>query len=895
MPELAAQTDSVLAEDTARIRGQIAALDRATVSGIADRLPGNAWFLDDGRVLCRARSHGDSRFPYGRDGFLFWVHASGYMSANRGQFFLLLPTRDGHEPPIAFFVGQRGAGGTYTPLALLPVPVLDDLATGVRDRCTVLGPDAAYFLAENETLVSTIRVFVDRSTVEGVHIAFSLQIENRAPVAQDLYQSAYMNPFCRHQFAESGEDRWFKRIEVHAQPDTGQARHGSLALAPFVVSVNEDVDRFRSVTNTMLVRRAFSVMGDMERCALESQVGTSRRMYLGDQRRGLAQAVFLQSGLLDRDVPLTVFNDNAIVGDLNRFRLPSGATARFDYVVSLPRDEETLHRQLSQAVGAEYVDAALARTRAATRDDRHDLQMRIGGCALDDICGDTFNHFLPYLREQVRVCAETRGFMQPAPNSLIGIRDVFQAIEGQLLDQPEAAKRKMSEALRFVLEDGRCPRQYSLPVNGLPGPADLRAFIDQGAWAISALYTYLCTTGDAAFLDERVGYHRLDASGSGIEPSPREDSVSEHLLRIMDYLLRQRDPQTGLLRALYGDWNDALDGLGTSSTPGQEFGTGVSVMASLQLYRNCAELLEILMWACPTRYHREHARFARVRAELRDALLRHAVIERNGQRRILHGWGDAQRYLVGSFADVDGKARDGLTSNAFWVLCDMLTEDPTLRPEILAAFDRLDSPFGLRTFAPGFDPDTPGVGRIPKLPIGTAENGATYLHATAFGVMALFRMNEPRRAWEQIRRILPFGPQQEHLSHSPFVMPNSYVYNPELGLTGESMNDWQTGSANVLLKALVWYVFGFRPGLGGLRIAPASWCPMMRFDFCGRAHGRRVRILYAKGDVTQRRFELGRCVLPPVADDVTSVPSVLLAYDDLSTDHENVITISDPE
>ena len=51
---------------------------------------------------------------------------------------------------------------------------------------------------------------------------------------------------------------------------------------------------------------------------------------------------------------------------------------------------------------------------------------------------------------------------------------------------------------------------------------------------------------------------------------------------------------TGCIRALYGDWNDALDGLGVSTVSGVEYGTGVSVMATLQVYQNLGEMLEIL-------------------------------------------------------------------------------------------------------------------------------------------------------------------------------------------------------------------------------------------------------------------------------------------------------------
>lgn len=78
--------------------------------------------------------------------------------------------------------------------------------------------------------------------------------------------------------------------------------------------------------------------------------------------------------------------------------------------------------------------------------------------------------------------------------------------------------------------------------------------------------------------------------------------------------------------------------------------------------------------------------------------------------------------------------------------------------------------------------DAKGVGRIPKLPAGTAENGAPYIHASVFGVMALFRMGSPEAAWQELIKSLPMT--HDTISVSPYVMPNSYGYNPEKNVDG---------------------------------------------------------------------------------------------------------------
>ena len=126
-------------------------------------------------------------------------------------------------------------------------------------------------------------------------------------------------------------------------------------------------------------------------------------------------------------------------------------------------------------------------------------------------------------------------------------------------------------------------------------------------------------------------------------------------------------------------------------------------------------------------------------------------------------------------------------------------------------------------------------------------------------------------------------------------MPNSYVYNPELNLTGQSMNDWQTGSSNVLLKTLIRQALGFLPNFEGLRLAPAGWMPFRACRFAARAHGRRIRIEYATGNVPQRQFRLhGRPLDTVTRDETLGVLTAYTPYDRLSATAENVFEVVDP-
>lgn len=849
------------------------------------RLPGNARFLSDGRVLCRPRQLGDSRYPYGQKGLHFWVHASGRIYANRGQYCIFLPHLDGHEPRVAFFVGRRVSEGHFQPASILPTPLSMHTESRVRERFSVFGHDAAYFGVYVDQLFCVLRVFVDQTRRGRLDICFSTLIVNESCEHLELYTSAFINPFCRHQFAETSEDRWFKQISV---ADTAIAPQ---ALRPFEITVNEDIDRFHSATNYGCLRRATDVSLISDDCC------TSRVVYLGEERIALGEARCLQQGAFAQEQATTVFTDNAIAGDLARFALHPRQTAQFHHVLTLLPPDEKPTELIAEPLSPTNVDAMISRVRHQQAEESHHLSVQMHDSRLHDVSNHTFNSFLPFLIKQVDVCAQTRGYMQPSPNSLIGIRDVFQALEGQMYDQPELARAKILEGMEFVLTDGRCPRQYSLPAKGKSGQADLREFIDQGVWVVSAIHAYVMLTGDVNLLHETVGYHRIvSEEHHRIEPADEFDTVLEHLFRIMTYLDRQRDPATRLLRILYGDWNDAVDGLGTALEPGSDYGTGVSVMATLQLYQNCEEMITLLKMLpdSPRKYATRQSDYAEMQAELREGLLQHAVVEQDDERRIVHGWGDRRRYFVGSFADSDGLPRDSLTSNAFWVLSGLLRDTPELRPHILAALQRLDARYGLKTFEPGFAQEAPGVGRVRRLPLGTAENGATYIHASLFGAWALFEMGEAQAAWDQLHKLLPFSAHHTQLSHSPFVMPNSYVDNPELGLIGQSMNDWQTGSSNVLLKILIRCVYGLCPGPDQLLIAPAACSPFDRFEFEAIVRRRPITIRYERCDTSVRQILLNGEPLACTIDDQRSITLAAIPYTRLSDDH-NDIQVKDPQ
>lgn len=806
------------------------------------KLAGDVWFIEDARILALPGDDRDSRYPYGWEGFNFWAYSSGYMHCNEGIFSPFLRSAEGQEPKICFFAGFPAEAGNRV-VPLLPVPYSDDKAL----RFAVLDKSNALYITETDDIRSCVRVYVtpDRE------MRFSVSVENTGEVEKELLLSSYFNPYMLHDIFESNENRWFREVNVRENEYPGRD-----SLPSFVLRLSENLGRSKQVYNFGVINRTVRLEGGT--AITEREETTSRNSYVGGVRSSLHCPKSLMRGTFGAKIHTTAFTESGICGDILKLKIPAGGCFREDILFSYKihcDDPSPLNEMLLRKPSPVYFDAQLAEMIENEKIESEGLSFKFGGDATDRPGPDIMNKFFIHLKKQVEFCSLIKGYVQLGAGSLIGIRDVFQAIEGYLMWKPEKAKAKMLEALSFTDPSGRCPRQYALPAREGAVPAmDLRPFIDQGVWVISTIVNYLKFTGDFTFLDEMCGYHRIvDEKRRIVEKVSQEDSVLDHMIKIMRWLSDKTDPKTGCTRVLFGDWNDALDGLGVSNDPDKEYGSGVSVMAAAQVWQNLNEMKELLGFIGNEKYADLISEYSELASCIESGSRRFGIVSNeDGRQRITHGWGDELSYHVGGFNDPDGKSRISLTSNAFWVLSGLYDRDMSIHQTIVEDISSLDSKYGLRTFDPHFEPDAQKVGRINKLPAGTAENGAPYIHASVFGVMALFRMGESAEAWRYLEKALPFT--HEYISVSPYVMPNSYAYNPGKNIDGQSMMDWQTGSSNVVLKLLVRFVAGIKPEYEGVWVQPAGYCPFEGFEFEISVKGKKIKLIYSRSEGRIRRF-----------------------------------------
>lgn len=780
-------------------------------------LPGNAFFLNDNDVLCCERTTGTSRYPYDADGLVVWAHDNGYIDACESTFTIFKTAHFAEDPSIGFFAGIPLEDGNFYPISIFgasrqlfePLPV---------KRYTVFSRRCAYYIADTDNITFAVRLHVDAQ--KKIHFAFTAINKLYEPVP--FYMASNIEAIVR--FAES-EIFWDRMSKFGKRYENGSyiLRGGDNCLV-----INE-------------LAEGGEIEGEYHTVAKSDVLGISGRC--------LANALSLQSGIYEKQKTCVNTTELPVAADMVHYEISPKGMIRREYELSYYYNVPEAESHITDVVDLAKIDGDLAAMDEAEKSKFDTMQIKFSDWE-GKLNPEVLGKFIKSVQKQVSFCALGKNYA----GRHIGIRDVFQQLESSLIWQPEDSRAKIITALNFIMEDGRPPRQFSLPATPDEIPdMDLRKYVDQGVWIISTIYTYLSFTDDWSILDEECSYYIPFEDNSALKAkSEIRDSVLCHIVKIVDFLIRNIDEETGCLRALYGDWNDAIDGLGRTKDEGKEFGTGVSVMASLQLYRNMFEMTEILKKVGG--YEDKIALYKEVSDKLCTGLNKYAIdVNDLGDKRIIHGWGDKMEYKLGSFRDCDGKARRSTTANSFWVLSGMIDKDPSMKSTVVNSFTAVKSKYGLMTFDEPFTPDMrEKAGRISGITPGTYENAAAYVHASMFAIMALFSVGESKFAWEEMENSVVIS--HPNCTMTSFVMPNSYCRTEKYEIDGASMGDWYTGSGTVLMKSLIKFGFGINPDLNGLTVQTPAYMPFSEGEIKIKVKGHPVTLKYKKGDGERKYF-----------------------------------------
>ncbi|MEJ2209770.1 MAG: glycosyl transferase [Anaerolineae bacterium] len=144
-----------------------------------------------------------------------------------------------------------------------------------------------------------------------------------------------------------------------------------------------------------------------------------------------------------------------------------------------------------------------------------------------------------------------------------------------------------------------------------------------------------------------------------------------------------------------------------------------------------------------------------------------------------------------------------------------------------AVHERLNTAFGLKLSAPGYDGYDPAVGGISTYPPGAKENGGIFVHANPWVIMAEALLGHGDRAFGYYDQINPaaHNDDADRFQCEPYAYPQNILADehPQFGL---ARNSWLTGAASWSYQAATQYLLGIRPTYDGLRIdpcIPARW------------------------------------------------------------------------
>lgn len=785
-------------------------------------LPSNAYYLSGGDVLCCPRKNGVSRFPYSCDGLNMWAYSSGVIHAVEGTFNVFHPVHSEHESSVNFFVGIPQDDGTYFPISILGSgqQLIEPFTI---NRYLVYSLSAAYYIADTD--FATFAVRADMS--EKKEMRFSFACINKKQENLKIVFTTYFEALLKNGFFDN---MWECNSKQGEFIDQGKfiLKRNSWEYHALAIK--------HKITDATLTDYYYTV---------------SRPDFVIYQNRNVGNAECLKVGKFETQTPKIGKMMTPVAAEILHLEVSAEDMARVDYVCRISHNKNDEATLLDYEINPIEIDKSIELFHNAETKRMSNLQIEFGKLNNSIINENVLNRFVKSLQKQVDFCAMGKNYVEDR----IGMRDVFQQLEQALIWDPQQAREKIIRAISYIDISGRAPRQFSIVKNRVGSPKmDLSEYIDQGNWVISTLYTYLAYTGDYSILDEQAGYYEIvDEKAHKISFLDYEDSVLEHLIKIADYLDRNidREDGTNCLRILRGDWNDAIDGLGATTDEGKKFGTGVSVMSTLQFYQNLREMSEILNKI--GKYPEKAEYYLQVREAVRDGLNKYAVeTNENGETRLIHGWGDHRSYKVGSFCDSDGVSRRSFAPFSFWAISGMTERDYDMKNVVIDGLHALDSQYGILTNSPAFTPATPGVGRICRTLKGSAENACAYTHASMFGVLALYLVGDSEYAWKQLEKTLVIA--QKEPSKSPFVMSNSYCENPEEGMNGHSAIDWYTGTGTVMMKNFVRAVFGIEPCLEGLLIKTPSYMPCNNAKIRFLVKGKSVKLIYRNENNGKRQI-----------------------------------------
>lgn len=368
----------------------------------------------------------------------------------------------------------------------------------------------------------------------------------------------------------------------------------------------------------------------------------------------------------------------------------------------------------------------------------------------------------------------------------MGYRDIVQQTQGAVaFGALERRRERLEQILSYQFPSGYAPRGFPI----IHEDSSMK-YADSAMWLIVAITEYLKESGDLSFLDRAVPYF---GKGSG--------TVWDHLDRAARALGSQRGPH-GLSLIWEGDWNDSLTHVGRA-------GRGESAWLSEAYCYTCLLMEELA----------NHLGKRAAARRFRDGYEEMAMSINK------HCWDgawyvrafDDDGNVIGSKRDQQGKIYLNAQS---WALLAKIVPDDRLDTMLASVEKHLTTPWGHMLLYPTYTKVHENIGRLSLLEPGCSENASVYTHGESFLIMGLLQAGRADEAWDCLRRIMPYNPDNPSDAVLPYQLSNGYGGIDHRYEPGRAQFAWVTGSGTWMHMSIVEYLLGVRRTYDGIMLRP---------------------------------------------------------------------------
>jgi cellobiose phosphorylase len=405
----------------------------------------------------------------------------------------------------------------------------------------------------------------------------------------------------------------------------------------------------------------------------------------------------------------------------------------------------------------------------------------------------------------------------------IGIRDSSQDVMAVFASTPEDGKDFIRTLLSFQKRDGSVLHQFNpLTLEGSIGDsAEMEDrphyYSDDHLWSTLAVTACIKETGELSLLEQVLPFYDKDKQGNTLESG----SVLEHLERGLAFTSRDVG-RHGLPLLGYADWNDTVN-----------LPKGAESLFTANLYGKALLEMVALM---------EHLGDKDKAEEFR------AAYDRMKSRVETVAW-DGEWYL--RYFDAEGNAL-GSHKNAYgqiylngqsWAVISGFTSPQRGIQAMDSVYKKLNTMYGIKLSAPGFNGYDPKLGGVTTYPPGAKENGGIFLHPNPWAMIAETLLGNGDRAYQYYAQINPAARNDsiEIYECEPYVYTQNVLgdEHPQFGL---ARNSWLSGTAAWCYQAATQWILGIRPEYNGLRVDPCIPSAWTGFSVLRKFRGRLFRI-----------------------------------------------------